>query len=321
MKDVHLKYNSFNEHLKKRFGQKIYRVTLNTGLTCPNIDGTRAKGGCYFCNDDYLLAKSWHKQQPLQDQLEYGIQYIRERHNTDKYLAYFQNGTNTHASVEVLRPLFMKVLNQEGIVGMMISTRPDCLGEDVLDLLSEINDQTYLWVETGLQSPQNHILEKINRAHTVEEFAEAAMHLRKRNILNCAHIILGMPDETEEEMINGVKFINNLPVNGIKIHNMFVTKYTALAKWYQEGQYQPLELKRYAELCVDYLERLRPDVIIHRLNAHAPARLTVAPNWSVNKLGTLNAIHEEILKRDTFQGKFYNPELSEQIPPLRVRGG
>lgn len=305
MKDIHLKYNSFNEVLKNKFGEKVYRITLNSGLSCPNIDGTRAKGGCYFCNDDYLLAKSWHKQQPIADQIEYGIQYIQERHGANKYLAYFQNGTNTHASVDFLRPLFMDVLKYKEISGILISTRPDCLGEDVLDLLSEINKKTYLWVELGLQSPQNHILEKINRAHTVEEFTEATLNLKKRNILNCAHIILGMPGETHEEMINGVDYINNLPIDGIKIHNMFVTKYTTVAKWYKENEYKPLELEEYTQLCVDYLERLRPDIIIHRLNAHAPARLTVAPDWSINKLGTLNAIHAEIKLRNTWQGKLY----------------
>mgnify|MGYP000034603361 CR=1 FL=1 len=201
MQDVHLKYNSFNQLMKTKFGSKVYRITLNSGLSCPNIDGTRAKGGCYFCNDDYLLAKSWHKQQPIEDQLSYGIEYVKERHpNTHQFLAYFQNGTNTHAKADFLRPLFYKSIEPKEIVGLMISTRPDCLDNEILDLLSELNEKTYLWVELGLQSPQNHILEKINRAHTVEEFAAATEALHSRGILNCAHIILGMPDETPEEI-------------------------------------------------------------------------------------------------------------------------
>lgn len=301
----HQRYRGFNQVLQERFGEKVYRVTLNSGLTCPNIDGTVAKGGCYFCNDDYLLAKSWHKQQSISEQMEYGIQYIQERHGTKKYLAYFQNGTNTHASVEKLRPLFFDALKYDGVVGLAISTRPDCLGDDVLDLLSELNDKAYLWVELGLQSTHNHILEKINRAHSVECFVKATERLAQRKILNCAHMIIGMPDETEDEIMQGVDFLNQLPINGIKIHNMFVTMYTALAKWYREGRYEPLTLEKYAKLCVDYVERLRPDMIIHRLNAHGPARLTVAPEWSINKLATVNAIHDEFERRDTFQGKFY----------------
>ncbi len=304
MKDTHLRYNGFNEVLRRHFGEKVYRVTLNSGLSCPNIDGTKAKGGCYFCNDDYLLAKSWHKTLPMDEQLAVGIDYVRERHpNTKKFLAYFQNGTNTHASADFLRPLFFNAINRDEIVGLMISTRPDCLGDEILDLLSELNEKTYLWVETGLQSPNDHVLEKINRAHTALEFAEAANNLHRRKIKNCAHIILGMPGETKKEMIDGVSFINDLPVNGVKIHNMFVTEHTALAKWYRAGEYTPLELSEYAALCVDYLERLRADVVIHRLNAHAPERLTVAPMWSVNKLATLNAIHEELTRRETRQGK------------------
>lgn len=296
-------YLSFNEVLKQKFGERVYRVTLNSGLSCPNIDGTKAKGGCYFCNDDYLLAKSWHKRQELQAQLDYGVQYIQERHGANKYLAYFQNGTNTHASVPFLRPLFEEAIRYTGVVGLAVSTRPDSLPEDVLDLLSELNEKTYLWVELGLQSAQNHILEKINRAHTIEEFSIAAEKLAKRNILNCVHMILGMPGETEDEMLAGADFVNGLPVNGIKIHNMFVTKHTALEKWYKQGDYTPLTLDDYVRLCVDYLERLRPDIVIHRLNAHGPARLTVAPEWSINKLATVNAIHAEITRRGTRQGR------------------
>lgn len=307
MTSPHLRYNSFNEVLKKQFGSKVYRFTLNSGLSCPNIDGTKAKGGCYFCNDDYLLAKSWHKQQPLDDQIDYGINYVRERHpNTTKFLAYFQNGTNTHATVEFLREIFTASLKRSEVVGLLISTRPDCLGEDILDLLSELNDKTYLWVELGLQSHQNRILEKINRAHTVEEFCAATEKLHKRNIKNCVHMILGMPDESPEEMLAGAAFLNTLPINGIKIHNMFVTRFTALEKWYREGLYKTLSLDEYAQVCVDYLERLRPDIVIHRLNAHAPERLTVAPEWSINKLGTLNAIHDEMIRRNSRQGLKWN---------------
>lgn len=296
-------YLSFNDVLKREFGERVYRVTLNSGLSCPNIDGTKAKGGCYFCNDDYLLAKSWHKRQAISDQMDYGIKYIRERHGAKKYLAYFQNGTNTHASVDFLRPLFEEALAFPGVVGLAISTRPDSLPLPVLDLLSELNERTYLWVELGLQSAQNRVLDKINRAHTAEEFAAAAVKLAARQIRNCAHMILGMPDETENEMLAGADFLNALPVSGIKIHNMFVTKHTVLEKWYKQGQYVPLTLENYARLCVDYLERLRPDIVIHRLNAHGPAGLTVAPEWSVNKLATVNAIHAEITRRGTWQGR------------------
>lgn len=312
MSNAHLRYNSFNEHLKKKFGEKVFRVTLNAGMTCPNIDGTRAKGGCYFCNDDYLLAKSWHKQQPIPDQLDYGIDYIRERHGAKKLLAYFQNGTNTHAPAKILRELFFSVLERPEVVGLMISTRPDCLGNDVLDLLSELSEKTYLWIEMGLQSAQNHILKKINRAHTVEEFAVATHQLRERKILNCVHQIFGMPNETEEEMLSGIDFLNTLPIDGIKIHNLFVAKYTALAKWYHEGQYEPLTLENYVRLCVLSVARLRPDIIIHRLNAHGPARLTVAPEWSVNKLKTLTALHTEMERQNIYQGQAYQNQGDER---------
>jgi radical SAM protein (TIGR01212 family) len=299
-------YLSFNQVLREHFGGKVFRVTLNAGMSCPNVDGTRAKGGCTFCNDDYLLAKSFHKLMPIPEQLAHGIHYVKTRHpNTSHFLAYFQNGTNTHAPIERLREVFAQGLGQPEIVGIIISTRPDSLGEPVLDLLSELNEKTYLWVELGLQSAQDRILRTVNRAHTVEEFAIAAKKLGARSIRTCAHMIIGLPGETPEEILEGPNFLNQLPIAGIKIHNLFVTKHTALEKDYREGRYTPLTLDEYAGLCVDYLERLRPDMVIHRLNAHGPARLTAAPEWSINKLATLNAVHEEMARRQTWQGKLY----------------
>lgn len=310
MSDPHLRYKGFNEVLRERFGEKVYRVSLNTGFTCPNIDGTRAKGGCYFCNDDYLLANSFHKTQSLDEQWSHGVDYVKRRHKAAKFLAYFQNGTNTHAPVEVMRPLFEKALTKEGVVGVAISTRPDCLGDDVLDLLSELNEKAYLWIELGLQSAQDHVLDKINRAHSVEEFTQAVEKLNARGIQTCAHMILGLPDETDEQALAGADYLNDLPVQGLKIHNLFVTKYTVLAKWFKEGKYDPMSLEHYAKLCVDYLEKLNPEMVIHRLNAHGPRELTVAPDWAVNKLATMNAIHKELLERDTWQGKRYLEKAS-----------
>lgn len=316
MENPHQRYLGFNELLKRRFGEKVYRVSLNSGLTCPNIDGTRAKGGCYFCNDDYLLAKSWHKRQDLDKQWDFGVDYMQNRHKASKFIAYFQNGTNTHADVAILRPMFEEALQREGVVGLSISTRPDCLPEPVLDLLSELNEKTYLWIELGLQSFQNTVLEQINRAHSVEEFEEATHKLAERQIQNCTHMIFGLPGESSEQILSDVARFNALPIQGIKIHNLFVTEYTALAKWYRDGKYNPLTLEEYARLTVDYLERLRPDVVVHRLNAHGPKRLTVAPDWAVNKLATMNAVHDEMVKRDTWQGKLYsnqNEQLKSQV--------
>jgi uncharacterized protein len=313
VKNAHLKYNSFTEVLKKKYQTRIFKITLNAGLTCPNRDGKLSTRGCSYCNDDYLLAKSWHKQQPLIDQINYGRTYIQERHNAEKFFAYFQNGTNTYASVKTLRNIFYTVLKSPDIVGMIIGTRADCLPESVLDLLSEINSKTDLWIDLGMQSTQNKILEKTNRGHSIEDFSLAINNLAQRNIQTCGHVILGMPEESIEEALQGVNIINKLPLNGLKIHNMLVTKDTELATWFAQGKYKPLSLKDYVDLCVDYIERLRPDIIIHRLNAHAPARLTVAPSWSVNKLGTLNAIHKELVRRETWQGRWFDGSMDRGV--------
>ncbi|MBF0104806.1 MAG: TIGR01212 family radical SAM protein [Deltaproteobacteria bacterium] len=305
MKNPHLRYNGFNEVLRKKFGQKISRLTLNLNLTCPHVDPITGNGGCHYCNDDHLLGKSWHKQLSLNKQIDYGKNYLKGRHNTDKYLAYFQNGTNTNAPTDKLLPLFKESISDPAMVGLIISTRPDCLPDDMIDALCALNSQTWLWVELGLQSTQDHVLDKINRGHSVAAFVSAVERLAAKNIRTCAHIIFGLPDESREEMIGGVHLVNSLPVNGIKLHNLFIVENTVLAQWFKQGDYTPLTLCEYATLCVDYLERLRPDITIHRLNAHAPDRLTIAPKWSVNKWDTLNAVHEEIEKRGTQQGRLY----------------
>lgn len=314
----HLRYNSFTEILKAKFGEKVHRITLNANLPCPNRCPPsplpsppmgEGMSGCIFCNDEALLGKSWHKQQSIKDQIAYGINYIQWRHEAHRYIAYFQNGTNTNAPAEILRPLFFDSIADERIVGLIISTRPDCLKDDVLDLLSELNERTYLWLEMGLQSPFDETLKRINRGHSFDDYVKALEQLKARKILVCSHVILGLPGETRDQILDGTKTINALPLDGIKIHNLMILNTSLLVSEYLEGRYKPLALEEYATLCVDYLERLRPNLIIHRLNAHAPDRLTIAPKWSVNKLATLNAIHGELERRDARQGNLVGANL------------
>jgi radical SAM protein (TIGR01212 family) len=305
----HERYNGFNVWLQNHFGEKVHRVGLNAGFTCPNIDGTKAKGGCYFCNDDYLLGKSFSKTDSVETQLDKGIAYIRERFNVSKFLAYFQSGTNTHAPVQELKGLYEMSLTKDGVVGIMISTRPDSLPEDVLDLLSELNEKTHLWVEMGLQSHQDKSLDLMNRAHSVDEYVKAVHQLHERKIRQVTHMIVGMPGENEEDVFEGLSFINDLPVDGIKIHNMFVPEHTVLAKWYREGKYEPWTLERFAKVSAEYVARLRKDIVIHRLNATCPKSLCVAPDWAHQQFRIVNAVHDELVKNDWTQGCIYKSNI------------
>lgn len=299
------RYTAFHTEIKKQFGEKIFRVTVNTGMSCPNVDGTRAKGGCTFCQDASYLGSSFEKGASLSQQIQQGMDYVGTRHGTNKYFIYFQNGTNTHAPAKILRPLFNEALSFPGVVGLFIATRPDSLPPEILDLLEEFNAKTYLWVELGLQSHRNDVLAMMNRAHTVEEFEEGVETLHQRNIRVGTHVILGLPGETDNDVIEKAHTLNRLPLQGIKIHNLVVFKKTVLEKQFREGKYTPLSLEHYAKLCVDFLEYLKPDILIERLNAHGPRDQTVAPEWSINKFLALNAVHAELEKRDTWQGKKY----------------
>lgn len=297
------RYLSLNDEISRRFGTRVNRITINAGLTCPNIDGARARGGCTFCQDASYFGASYKKGTSVRRQIEEGIDYLEKRYGGREAFAYFQNGTNTYADVEVLRRLYDEALSFPEIRGLFIATRPDCIPGEVVELLAEIDRRTYLWVEVGIPSHRDDRNRALNRAHTVKEFEESLDRLTSRGIRVCAHVILGLPGEDSYENIEKAAYFSRVPITGIKIHNLVVFKDTALEKQYLKGKYQPIELPEYASLCTDFLENLRPDIVIHRLNAHGPRNLTVAPEWSVNKLATLNAVHAELERRDTWQGK------------------
>ncbi len=309
----HSRYNAFHQAIFKQFGERIFRVTVNAGMTCPNVDGTKAKGGCTFCSEVSYTGNTFQNQGSVTKQISDGMEYIKKRHHTARLFAYFQNGTNTYAPVEVLRTLYKEALNFPEIAGLFIATRPDCLGEDVLDLLSELNEKTHLYLEMGLQSHKDEILKRLNRAHTADDYVKAIQALHKRKIKTCTHLIVGLPGESEQDNIDKAHFMNQLPLDAVKIHNLVVFKDTVLEKQAASGYYKPMSLTDYTKLCVDFLENLRPDILIQRLNAHGPRHETVAPEWSVNKWEAINAIHNELEKRDTWQGKLLGKELNEII--------
>jgi len=302
-KDPMFRYKAFSEEIKQVFGQRVDRITLNVGMTCPNVDGTKAKGGCTFCQDVSYLGASFKGRDSLYEQYTKALAYLEGRYPSEIYFAYFQNGTNTYAPLSTLRSYYEEVITYPKIKGLFISTRPDCINDEIVSLLSELNQKTYLWIEMGVQSHRNDRLQQINRAHTIEEFEEALQLLNQAKINVCAHVMIGLPGETREENIEKALYFSRQPICGLKIHNTVVFKGTPLQKQYDQKMYEPLTLEEYTHQCVDFIEHLRPDITIARLNAHGPRHLTIAPLWSVNKMATMNAIHDELERRETWQGK------------------
>lgn len=303
------RYNSINTVLRERFGERVYKVTLDIGSGCPNRDGTYGREGCSFCHPDALRPSTSKDSEtapkPLKLQLEEGIEYIHRRHGSQRVISYLQNGSNTYAAAERLRPLLLETLSHPSVVGLAVSTRPDCIEQAHATLIAELAEGTMVWVELGLQSAHEETLIRIGRGHGVADFERAHAMLSGAGVPVCAHVILGLPGETPQMMIDTARYLNSAGVWGVKIHNLHVLKDTKLEGEFMEGKVRIPTLEEYAGWVVDFLEALSPEIVIHRFNSHSPRSLTVAPEWSINKLATLNAVHEELERRDSRQGKKY----------------
>lgn len=300
------RYNSINNWLKRQFGERVYKISLDAGLGCPNRDGTVGRDGCSFCNLSAYVPATSLEIKPASDierQVGEGIEYLTKRHGASRFISYFQSGSNTHARASDLRDVFLAALNNPSIVGLAVSTRPDCIDDEVTELLADLSKKTFLWMELGLQSSNDRTLKLIERGHDSRCFRNAAKLLQAKNIPVCAHMIIGLPGETREDIINTAHFLNETRVWGVKIHNLHILKDTQLEIIYNDGKVKVLSLKEYASLVADFLERLNPDTIIHRLNSHSPRRITVAPEWSINKLAIFSEVEQELDRRDTYQGR------------------
>lgn len=306
----HKRYLTWNFHLREYFGHKVFKVALDGGFDCPNRDGTVAHGGCTFCSAAGSGDFAGDRAKDLVTQFHEGKATMHKKWKDAKYLAYFQAYTNTHAPVDVLRSKFEPVLQQEGVVGISIATRPDCLPDDVVDYLAKLNERTYLWVELGLQTVHERTSLLINRAHDYQCYMDGVAKLRKHNIRICSHIINGLPLETKEMMLETAKEVAKLDVQGIKIHLMHLLKGTPMVKQYEKGLLQFLSFDDYVNLVCDQLEILPPEMIIHRITGDGPLHLMIGPMWSANKWAVMNAIDAELKRRNSWQGKYYSLEMN-----------
>jgi len=299
------RYRTFNQHLKEQFGTKIYRVPIDAGFTCPNRDGVRAFGGCTFCDDRGSGAPTINLKLSIQEQLNTQIAHIRKKFKAKKFLAYFQAFSNTYAPEAVLRELYDTALAVPDVVGLCIGTRPDCLPDNILELLADYQKKTFLWLEVGLQSAFNETLEKINRGHTAEEFFDCIERANKYGLNLATHLIFGLPGETKTQMLESVKQVSSIGLKGIKIHQLCIYRGTPLEQEYKQGQLDVFSEEEYIEMVGKALELLPADMIIMRLLAEGRKEEILAPQWCFEKT-RLNATLEQYLDlHDIRQGKQY----------------
>lgn len=286
-------FNSIGNYLKKQFGCKVIKLSLDAGFTCPNRDGTKGTGGCIFCSADG--SGDFASDIPGQ------IQLLSKKWPSGKYIAYFQSHTNTYASVDVLRQKYYQALEYPDVIGIAIATRPDCLSQEVLELLSELNQKTFLWVELGLQTIHEHTAQLINRCYPLSVFDESVNELSRLQIKTVIHLILGLPGENRDDMLASVRYVCEKDIFGIKLHLMNILKDTKLAEFYPDRIHIPKK-EEYINLVVDALEMIPQHITIHRVTADAPRHLLIAPEWSYEKRSVLNGINKEFRQRGTYQG-------------------
>ncbi|HCD19096.1 TIGR01212 family radical SAM protein [Macrococcoides caseolyticum subsp. caseolyticum] len=302
------RYHTWNYHLRNKFGKKIFKVALEGGFDCPNRDGTVAFGGCTFCSAAGSGDFAGDRVDPIPVQFEKIKNKMHEKWQEGEYIAYFQAFTNTHAPLEVLKEKYEAALAIPGVVGLSIATRPDCLPDDVVEYLAELNERTYLWVELGLQTVHEKTSNIINRAHDMQCYYDGVAKLRKHNINICTHIINGLPLEDYDMMMETARVVSQMDVQGIKIHLLHLLKGTPMVKQYEKGMLEFMDQETYVKLVADQLEILPEEMIIHRITGDGPIDLMIGPMWSVNKWEVLNGIDDELKKRASYQGKYFGVE-------------
>lgn len=301
------RFRSLNDALRERFGEKLYKLALNGGCTCPNRDGTLGTRGCIFCSAGGSGEFAANPGLSIREQIGDGKRRLSGKRPVQRYIAYFQAYTNTYGPIGRLRDMFMEAIAQPEIAVLSIATRPDCLGDEVLSLLAELNERKPVWVELGLQTIHEKTAAFIRRGYPLPVFDEAMEALAERKIETVVHTILGLPGETPEMMLDTVRYVSRTPASGIKLQLLHILKNTDLAEYYARTRFPVLSMEEYVDLVVRCLEVCRPDLVIHRLTGDGPSDLLTAPLWSQAKRTVLNAIHRELKLRNTWQGRLYQP--------------
>jgi radical SAM protein (TIGR01212 family) len=298
-------FNLYSTHLKSLFGGRVHKISIDAGFGCPHRKGGRIGAGCVFCAPSGSGSVGIEEHESLGVQLEHAKDLMRRKYRAKWFIAYFQPFSNTFAPLKLLRERYDQALAVEDVVGLAVGTRPDCLAEDVADLLLEYDRRSYFWLELGLQSIHDKTLNYLDRGHDYRCFLEAYQRARERGLKVCVHLILGLPGESREEILATADEMARLKVDGVKIHLLHVLDGTPLGELYKQGQVPILDMPDYVELAVDFIERLPPETLIQRLTGDGPRNILLAPLWSMNKWEVLNAIDAELERRGTRQGAKY----------------
>ncbi len=297
------RYHTLDYYYKNRFHEKVFKVSLNAGFTCPNIDGKVGTGGCIYCSKSGSGDFAGNEKDEIEKQFIEIKNMMLKKWPKAKYIGYFQAHTNTYAPVKKLKELYETILKQENVIGLNIATRPDSISDECLDYLEELNKKTYLTIELGLQTIKEETSKLINRCHSLQCFEDMVKRLRERDIDVVVHIINGLPYETKEDMLNTIKYLNKLDIQGIKIHMLSILKDTPIEKLYKKENLHSLTKEEYIDIVIDQLELLRPEIVIHRITGDPKVEDLVEPDWLVKKFCVLNDIDKEMVRRDSYQGK------------------
>lgn len=301
------RYFAYGYYLKCLYGHRVQRVSVDAGFTCPNVDGTVAYGGCTFCDNRSFSPSRRLPRQNIRDQIDEGIKRLKLRYKCDHFMAYFQPATNTYAPVEVLRNLYESAISHPQVVALAIGTRQDCVPDEVLDLLQELAGKTHLTVEYGLQTIHDKSLDWMNRGHYHDSFIDAMERSVGRGFEICGHIMLGLPGESHGDMMATAREVARSGLDSVKIHNLYAVEDTPLAEQVRKGEVQLMEFDQYISTLVDFLELLPPAMIVERVSGEAPGSYFIGPQWCLDKPRVLRGLAEEFEKRDSWQGKHYDP--------------
>ncbi len=308
------RYRSFNEYLRQKYGKRVQKITIDAAFTCPNRDGRLSFGGCIYCDVFGSGSGASLRGESIQQQIKRGAEVAHRRYKTDYFIVYFQAFTNTYAPVAYLRSVYSEAVDEASkygkVVGLSIGTRPDCVPDEVLDVLSSYHGQMEVWVELGVQSVHYRTLKLINRGHGVAEIIDGILRAKARGLKVCAHVIFGLPMETQEEMLETVRSISVLGIDAIKIHPLYVVEGSVLHEWVSKGKYEPISMEEFVDTVVKAISILPPSVIIQRLTGEAPSGMLVAPQWTSNKQLVRKAIEDELVRQDMYQGKNFKVGLT-----------
>lgn len=295
-------YNSLNYFLRNKFGDKVFKVSLDAGFSCPNRDGTISSGGCIFCSERGSGDFAGCRDFSITKQFEDVKGMMSKKWQSKKYIAYFQAYTNTYGNVDLLRKKYEEATRQEGVVALAIATRPDCLSPEIIDLLKEFNEKLYVWIELGLQTADDRVAKIINRGYKLDVFEKALSDLREAGLDVVVHTIFGLPEENREDMLNTISYLSKKDIQGIKIHLLHLMDNTPLKKLYELGRLSFMTMEEYVDLVCEVIKLLREDIVIHRLTGDAPRDLLIGPMWSLKKWEVLNAIDKRLEDNQWYQG-------------------